>query len=389
MEKFLAEVDLALSDARLSETERARRFLSELAAFLYQDLSEDNHDHISAYHEWWERHHLDVLGLKVDDTQCRRVAHVLAEIFAEGQVQVRPPSQQLPPSLVANVRFLTAAQDFGGRFRGDPFDLAASAPSLFDPACILADFPGAIDRILHHIGAQAQFDKRHDYARRGAAWLQEEHGGEAIRIYEDCGGSIRAACRALTDKQLRLGFSAKKANMFVRDMFDWGIWHPGDDADLLDVAADANTMRIALRTGILRTSLVALLPSYLDVYGYQYMAVDEWTVKAWRRVWELWGEDDDTNRPTAPAFFDYLIYRLGQSTCRKTQRRCEATSDCAKKGKETCPVQGSVCDGFCPFRGICEPSTIRLQPPKAISRLGRTGWEAGRTDAGGGLGISS
>lgn len=75
--------------------------------------------------------------------------------------------------------------------------------------------------------------------------------------------------------------------MFLRDMLDWEVWKNSTNVSCLNVASDSNTMRIALRTGLLEASF-PLLASYLDIFSYQYGLIDELTQKSWRRVWEKW-----------------------------------------------------------------------------------------------------
>jgi hypothetical protein len=254
----------------------------------------------------------------------------------------------------------------------------------------MLDKPSQVDDFLRYIGAEAQYDKRRDFVRNGAKWLIENFGGQALNLFEVSGNSVRKLSREMTASTLGMGFSAKKTHMFVRDMFDWGVWEPAADIEDLDIAADANTMRIALRTGILRLTIPTLVPSYMDIYSYQYSLMDRMTVTAWRRVWELWRDIPDNHRVSAPAFFDFFIYTLGKTTCKKTTPRCLATNDCSKIGKEECPAFGSnVCNGHCPFREICPSELKALQPPKSISILGRTGWVSGATNEGGGLGITA
>lgn len=226
--------------------------------------------------------------------------------------------------------------------------------------------------------------------KNGARWLKDNYAGDTFNLYGSNDRGIRKLSRAMTVQTIRMGLSAKKSRVFVRDLFDWRIWEPAGDVHALDVASDANTMRIALRTGIFRLKIPTLLPSYLDIHSPQYELMDDVNVLAWRTVWEVWGGLTNSHRVLAPAFFDFFIYTLGKTTCRKTTPRCLNTSACNKLGQDDCPASGSdVCDGHCPFRVVCPKETRILQPPKSISILGRTGWDAGSTNEGGGLGITA
>jgi len=388
---FLADISAIQNDATKDDTEKARQALYEMSRFLYFRTNDVPSDHISAFHVWWEENADEILGITIDDDQCRKVAAVLERHFSQADTSANyyaPPSETTPQQ-IANSRFFSAAQDFGGRFRRSPFDLMADDPDFFSPSQ-MSDV-AHIDMFLNYIGAEAQYDKRRDYARNGAKWLIDNYEGEAFNLYAANRNSVKRLSTAMTVKNIGMGFSAKKTHMMVRDLFDWDVWEPAEDIDQLDVASDANTMRIALRTGIVRLAMPTLIPSYLDIYSPQYGAVENANVAAWRRVWELWDEIPDNHRVPAPAFFDFFIYTLGKTTCRKTTPRCLAANDCSKFGREDCPAFGSdVCkNGHCPFNKICPAELKVLQPPKSISILGRTGWEAGSTNEGGGLGITA
>ena len=66
-----------------------------------------------------------------------------------------------------------------------------------------------------------------------------------------------------------MGFKEKKADIFLRDMADFEVWNYSSGSEQINVASDANTMRVALRTGILK-GRTPLLSSFLDVHCYQY-----------------------------------------------------------------------------------------------------------------------
>lgn len=388
---FLLDLAAVQNDEAKNDTEKARESLWLISEFLYFKTADVPSEHISAFHVWWENNAEEILGITIDDEQCRKVALVLEQHFSQAETSASyyAPSGAYSPQDIANSRFFSAAQDFGGRFRRSPFDLLTVDPDFFSPTKM--QDVSHVDTFLQHLGAEAQYDKRRDYARNGAAWLLENYDGQAFNLYESHNKSVRKLSQAMGVKNLGMGFSAKKTHMFVRDLFDWKVWQPAEDIHELDVASDANTMRIALRTGILRLAIPTLIPSYLDIYSPQYGLMDEKNVSAWRRVWEIWGDLPNNHRVPAPAFFDFFVYTLGKTTCRKSTPRCLATNNCSKVGRDDCPAFGSdVCeDGHCPFKEICPEELRVLQPPKSISILGRTGWQAGQTNEGGGLGITA
>jgi hypothetical protein len=382
--------------------------LQKINEFLYVTDSsigrnpEENRDFISRFHKFWRKHHAEIVNPAIDEIKCLQVARSLEEAHATYGLQL-PSTQQalftpgnianLSPKQIANVRFFTITQDFKIRFRVDPYDLSLSKPHLFNAKGILDNYPSTTDELLHELGAETQTDKRHKFARLSAEFLLSKYNGDAINICQAHDNDALEIRKALVDNpDLRfkgqLGFSDKKANLLMRDLVAMRVWKVSNPEEI-DVSSDANTMRLALRTGILKTR-APLLTSYLDIYDYQYGLVDEYTKRAWRRVWEIWGTLAQNHRVETPALFDFLVYRIGQNCCKEKTRRCEVR--CSSERLLKCPLRNSIltqCTGWCTFRGVCEPSTRKLNPPRAISILGGTGWEAGRTDEGGGKGISA
>lgn len=384
------------------------RVLRKINEFLYVTdphlgkNPEMNKDFVSRFHAFWKKHHPDIISPSIDEAQCQRVAEVLEKIHAVYSSQLTSTQKalfapgniaNLSPKQIANVRFFTITQDFKIKFRVDPYDLSISKPNLFSAKAILDNYPSTIDELLHELGAETQTDKRHKFARLSAEFLLSKYNGDAINICQERGNDVLEIRKALVDNpdpkfKGQLGFSDKKANLLIRDLVTMRVWKVSNPEEI-DVSSDANTMRLALRTRILKTR-APLLTSYIDIYDYQYGLVDEYTKRAWRRVWEIWGTLAQNHRVEAPALFDFLVYRIGQNCCKEKTRRCEVR--CSSDRLLKCPLRNSIltkCTGWCTFRGVCDPSTKKLNPPRAISILGGTGWEAGRTDEGGGKGISA
>jgi hypothetical protein len=393
---------LGLNDAaenfHLSENdedlEKVAHALWQLNEFLYVTTDRQKGDEISAYHQFWKRNCAHILKLGIDSQKCRAVAERLEHVFANPGSGLRP---SLPDGLsltqdqIANARFFTAVQDFTIGFdRHLPYRLAKKKPEMFDADKILND-DGLIDELLRELGADSQHDKRRQFARLSAQLLQEDFGGSAAniaKINHNDAVKIRDCLVHNPDQRYegKLGISDKKANMLIRDMYELKVWNNLTNLEMLDVSSDANTMRIALRLGILR-SRIPLLASYLDVYCYQYGEVDFLSSQAWRRVWDEWGKIPHNHRVAAPGFFDFFIFRIGQICCKPNRRACEkpCRSSSLDKLRELVPLT----DGYCPFKGLEEETARMLNPPKSISRLGRTGWKKGKTNMGGGGGISS
>jgi len=179
--------------------------------------------------------------------------------------------------------------------------------------------------------------------------------------------------------------------MFLRDMADLGVWQYKRNIEKLDVMSDKNTMRVALRTGILQFR-IPLLASFLDVFCYQYSMVDRLNREAWRKVWEEWGKVSNNHRPPTPASMDYLIFRIGKIACRPHKRFCPPEKDVSEKKLESLLPQDRLIfrgNRYCIFSDVCQLERKILNAPNSISIEGRTGWKSGKTNEGGGGGISS
>jgi len=359
---------------KLSDDELAARFLDRLNKFMYQRDNKLSSNYISRFHKFWEKNHPEVLGLIIDDKQCLKVAKAIEPIYAEPdkflQYQIKPPISRagISDKAVTNVRFFTAIQDFkinihkGGR---NPFDQYKRTPEWFTTSEIVKD-PELINRFLSYLEATgSQGDKRYKWMLAAAEFLSDEHQGDAYNMFKNYKADAGIIRDELASRGY-LGYSYKKADMFLRDMAEWGIWKYSKNTQLVDVASDSNTMRIALRTAVVRTRF-PLFTSYLDVYCYQYGLVDEEVAKAWRRAWELWSTLPNNHRPPTPASMDYLLYKsIGKAICRP---------------KPKCYM--------CLFDSVCPKDTRHLNPPKSISQKGMTGWDSGVTNEGGGGGIMS
>ncbi|MFC1948440.1 hypothetical protein ACFLXY_11045 [Chloroflexota bacterium] len=365
-------ISVSESDIR-EESKVAGVFLDKLNRYLYQQDDTLNKEYISRFHKFWETEHPQILNITVDDKQCLRVAGVFELIYANPdkylQYQIKPPINRegISDRDVANVRFFTAIQDFkinihkGGR---NPFKQFIENPEWFTASHVMRN-PSIIDNFLRYLeAAGSQGDKRYKWMLAAAEFLIEEHQGDAYNICSTYNKDAFAIREALASRGY-LGYSYKKADMFLRDMSDWGIWSYLESSKL-DVASDVNTMRVALRSGVIKTRF-PLLASYLDVYCYQYGLVDNKSSEAWRRTWELWDTLPDNHRPLAPANMDYLLYQsIGKTVCRP---------------KPKCSI--------CILNSVCPQESRHLNPPKSISQKGATGWDSGITTEGGGGGIMS
>jgi hypothetical protein len=371
-EKVLREIlktaKIKVNKLLLDESQIAD-ILSKLNDFFYHEFYGNNRKFISKYHKFWEENHEKIIDAKINENSCRKISKILEHIFSKKSFPVSGDIKGLNPNQIANARYFTIVQDFKIRFRIDPYSLVKQKPYLFDAKEILNDFPNKVDELLNHLGAKSQTDKRHKFAKLCAELLIEKYNGDAFNIGKTHNYDAKEIIDVLVnnpDKKflLQLGFSVKKATIFIRDMVDFGVWKI-KNPEILDLPSDSNTMKVALRTGIIRTR-VPLLTSYLDVYCFQYGLIDKKCREAWRKVWEFWGEIHNNHRLPSPASFDFLIYRVGQNW-NKPDKMPEVKL----------------------FRKICPKDTKNLNPPKSISVFGATGWESGRikekTSGGGGI----
>jgi len=115
-------------------------------------------------------------------------------------------------------------------------------------------------------------------------------------------------------------------------------------------------------------------------------------VSEFHKYWEEWGKISDNQRPPTPASMDYLIFRLGKIACRPSKRFCPPGKEVSKKKLESLIPQDRLIfkfDRYCIFSDVCRPERKILNAPKSISIEGRTGWKSGKSNEGGGGGISS
>lgn len=395
LEKLISfcEIDLNINKIKFKdEYELAGRILSEINKFFYQKKKELPSEYISEFHKYWKENHENILSPQINlNGECLEVAKVLEEIYEKYEIKVQLDTHNLTEEEIANVRFFTAIQDFNidVHSKNNPFEFFKRHPDCFNPEKIIKNSL-LIDELLNFLGADSQRDKRKPWMINSAKMLIEKYEGSAYKINKIHKGDVDEIIMALTSEE-KYGFSFKKAHMFLRDMADLGVWQYRKNIDKIDVMSDKNTMRVALRTGILQFRF-PLLTSYLDIFCYQYSLVDRMSRLSWRRVWEEWGKIVNNHRPPTPASIDYFIYRIGKVACRPNKRICPPESPINNKKLESLILQDRLIfrnDNFCIFSNICKLERKILNAPNSISIEGKTGWKSGKTNEGGGGGISS
>ncbi|MCX6844616.1 MAG: hypothetical protein NTX53_20325 [candidate division WOR-3 bacterium] len=409
----------------LDEIHLAQHFLNRLNEYFYQThkgigtttFQGEELQYFSEFHRFWEAHGLQIINPQVCLDQAPRVAACLAKAidrYGRNLLSLTHQTHGLDARQIAAVRFLTAAQDF----RKPPEDAYAKYlkdPTRFDPGHV-ADEPADFLKFLG-VQEQAQNDKRLSFAKNAAAFLMSRRvdGHGIAGYYKNDAVLIRAALVA----EKNMGYGLKKANMFIRDMVELGVWPGLTNLDQVDVASDINTMKLALRTGMVKTD-IPILSSFLDIFCHQYEAVDLTSVAAWRAVWSSWRLNNPATAPVSPCFMDFVLYRIGREYCddKVVEYKCDKghvfyhfgaalrnCRVCQLSGDRTPAIPGSrflpcqldnaklprengvlllkptnllyVFDGNCILEPVCNPksSSFRaLDPPKSISIKGRTGW---------------
>ncbi len=396
--KLLSHLEIGLSidhfrSGSQSEHELAARVLNEINGFLYQRNETLDKEYMSEFHKYWKHNHEKILQPCIGEEETLKVAQVLENIYSNATIRVQLNTLDLKPQEIANVRFFTAIQDFKIDIsaKTNPFELYRLNPHFFEPNKILKN-ELLIDEFLNRIGAESQRDGRKIWMQRAASLLEDKYGGLAFNINAAHNGDVLEIKEALAAPE-KYGFNQKKADMFLRDMADLGVWTYKKNIEQINVMSDKNTMRIALRTGILKFR-IPLLASYLDVYCYQYELVDKWATKAWRQVWKIWDTISQNHRPATPASIDYFIYRMGKLACWKapSRRRCPPSRPVGRKWLESKISQDQLIfneNRYCVFENICTVERKILNHPMSISRERSTGWKSGMTNEGGGGGIQS
>lgn len=317
----IVKIDLNKNSLDISEQQQ---IISKINEFLYTNyegigttyiLGRD-FEYFSEFHKYWEKNHRKILNPNIDETQCEIMADILHDLF---QIYGNAPFSELFDTLglkkseICRVRFFTANQDFRGSRNFEDFaKIFQKDPALFETKYINQN----PEKFLSHLklGNLSQNDKRIKYAKISANLLITNNI-EPIELLELLKNDFIKLRNKLINT-IGSGYGKKKANMFLRDMQLLDVWPDGINFEKIDVASDINTIKVALRTGILKTDIL-LLSSFLDLFCYQYGLMDEMNANAWRRVWEIWKEKFPSECIKSPCLMDYLIFRLiGKEICK-------------------------------------------------------------------------
>ena len=436
--KFCSEISSAVSTGSSLSILDARRVVKSINDYLYTnydgigmtfELGEDK-EYFSDFHKFWESYHKDILDCKIDDEKCRLVANALHDVYVKtdgNAFRKLYDTCGLSKEDICRVRFLTANQDFRGSLNfSELAKVYKSDNSIFDTE-IIHESPSEFIAKLG-IADKSQNDKRIGYAETVSGFLIS-NGCEPYDLIEKYEGDVYKLREAILTCE-GSGYGHKKTDMFIRDMVVLDVWANVKGFEKIDVASDINTIKVALRTGIIKTA-IPLVSSFLDIFCYQYSYIEQTNANAWRRVWEIWKDDYPTECIESPCLIDYFVYNVvGKQFCKEIlfQFECETHHHkfmwhssrnktcqvCLKNGikrikarpiarimpcsdssgyiaiQETAyvlslPEEQKILE--CPFTDICKDKR-NLKPPKSISILGQTGWTtayARKNDGGGGL----
>ena len=434
-------MDLEIKNIQDVTLKEARNIIKNLNDFLYTnydgigkvyELGEER-EYISDYHKFWRKNCEKILAPNINESKCEEVAEIFHNIYMTNKNAFYSlySKEGLKDEEVSKIRFYTASQDFNGSRKFATYaKIYNEDPTIFDKEYICKN-PESFMRDLK-IEHLSQTDKRIQYAKKSAEMLLELKC-EPYDLLSKFGGDLLKIKNKLISNK-GMGFGNKKADMFIRDMVVLNIWKDYKKFEKLDVASDRNTMKVALRTGILKTE-IPLVSSFLDIFGYQYSLLDKWTARAWREVWNIWNKKYPTECIEGPSLIDYLVYRIiGIEFCNdklaifkgeecghifkwhsSKNKKCQICAKNKLYGKaklitKVLPCQDeegylyieknkyvngneAVLQGIkeCPLKSVCNPTSenfIKYNEPKSISILGRTGWSSAYTkkdEGGGGL----
>lgn len=417
--------------------EQAREVVKQINEFLYCtnpnetekiEAFGDVWNYISEFHKYWEQQHQQILDCKIDEKQCELVADALHSVYVQTKGKAFTHIYDtcgLSREEICQVRMLTANQDFrGSRNFSDLARRYDEDPSIFDPASIAED-PESFTNSLG-LTNLSQNDKRISYAKNIAEFILRCEC-TPFEVISKFNNNVYELRNALINC-IGAGYGNKKADMFIRDMVVLGIWENIKGFEKIDVASDINTIKVALRTGIIKTA-IPLVSSFLDIFCHQYTYIDKINAEAWRRVWEIWVNKYPTETLSSPCLMDYFVYGVvGKQFCKEilVLYKCEQHAHefywhtarnkicqiCFNENHRRLPAnvvarimpcssdEGRVAIlktnyvssqpkeeklEQCPFKDICGDNK-RLMPPKSISILGQTGWTTAYTEKGAGGG---
>ncbi|MFW6008464.1 MAG: hypothetical protein ACOCP8_04270 [archaeon] len=424
------------------DIQKSREIINTINKFLYtnyDDIGKTNalnqeYEYFSDFHKFWEKYHDEILSPTINEQKSKELANILHELYIkyDNLFYELYETKSLNKKEICKVRFFTSNQDFSGSIDNEKmFEIYGNKPQVFNIKNINKNPENFIKEI--EVSKRSQTDKRIQYAKKASEFLLNNNL-KPYDLFDNFNKDIKKIRKALLNLD-GAGFGKKKIDMFLRDMIVLKVWENPINFEIIDVASDINTMKVALRTGILETK-IPLVSSFLDIFSHQYVLIDQKNALAWRKVWEIWKNKYPTECIEGPFLLDYLIYKIiGKNFCKEklTLYECNKGHKFKYKNgrKQTCIVcknengesnhsikkidkklpcsdkdgsiviseskyvkgKKAILPGIkeCPFKSVCKPNSnnfVKLRPPKSISIKQRTGWETAYTkknEGGGGL----
>lgn len=415
----LASTDISKEDGKI---QFLRELLAILNSFFFEKRKESNIENLeSAYYKGkpdtlpaWKRHteflaiwddYSDkILSFMYPEDKLRVLAERLNIIFSKS-ASLRTIPKQIDPDNenecfgsmtgreFAFVRIIHALQDFtqllpeiDSSFSVKLRKRFGKIPSPKD----LKDREQALEFLTVLGGADRNVDERIRYITDVSDILIDKFDGDAYLIFDKCDGNAKAIYDVLITFT---GIASKKANMILRDFYEYGLWLYKSHLESVNIIADNRIMRVALRSGIINFALPKLLNDLLDQYDYQYMMTVKCTEEAFRKVWlkcrEMNGGKDIV---TYPARFDGFFFHLANANTRQGAKGCCCPTDIScinnrprDKFYEWLKKElNYTCTSSCPLSGVCPNELKKLNPPFAIQN---NTWNTIFTNEGGGGGL--
>ncbi|HHV65883.1 MAG TPA: hypothetical protein GXX46_12575 [Peptococcaceae bacterium] len=275
--------DLNIEEIRYIISKINEYFYTNYEGIGFTNALNEKFEYFSEFHKFWEKHHLEILDPQIDEEKCERVADVLHNIFittSKAAFYDLYDTASLPPETICKVRYFTANQDFrGSRNIVELFEIYKDNPGIFDKFNINEDPEGFLKNI--GVTSLSQNDKRIKYAIT-ASQILIDRNIDPFDLLDYFDNDILQLRNFLIGYR-GAGFGNKKTDMFLRDMVVLGVWQNVKNFNKIDVASDINTIKVALRTGILKTK-IPLVSSFLDIFCHQYALIDEMNALAWDKV---------------------------------------------------------------------------------------------------------
>ena len=390
-----------------------RKYLALLNEFLFERREEEEIDALNepdeGRPEWqritpflaiWDDYAESVIGFSFDTGQIRKLAELLTVLYQEAPAETEtaaslPPDEEIEslggatPRQFCLLRVMHALQDFSRVLASLDADLLEEIRHTFGGGIpdeeALSKEENA-ERLMRVFGRpDRNVEERVRYIYSSARMLHSLHPAGAYGLLNECSGNVERLYEALTSFP---GLKRKKASMLLRDFYDLRIWQYTRNIRSIGIIPDNRVMRIALRTGIIRSAMGKLVNSLLDEFDLQYVLTTTATEEAFRRVWEV-TQDFNEGIPVVPfpAKMDELIFRLGhgQSGC------CKPNDIACRGGNRRRSFEswfrtefGRDMETPCPFVNICPEEAKDIQAPFAVQN--RT-WMTIFTGKGGGGGL--